>query len=142
MKKATRAEQILQIFVENLKINGSFMCWEEIAEKFGGEGYMKKTAPILIEMVKNTMGLVRELADENGYLLIPKRKPTRNDRDKRFIIEGWKIAVAGFDDQYVDDELMYKLQNGQARTNSFKKLAESAHKKGMLGDNRFNELTM
>lgn len=136
--------QILQVFVDNLKLNGSFIDESDIAKIIFGNGYAKKTAGILEKMVKERMGQVRELADENGYLIIPRRKPTKatenEENPKRFKILGWKIPVKGFDDEYVNDELMYKYQNGQARTESFKKLLNKAQSKGMITGEKIKEL--
>jgi len=141
MKRMNLQTQILQVLEDNLKANGSFMTISDIAGAVFGNGYVKKTAFIHDQMIKERMGQVRELADANGLLIIPKRKPTKNDKNKKFLIEGWKIAVQGFDDDYVYDELMYKRNNGQARTKSFKNLLNKAQSKGMISSDKLNQLS-
>ena len=141
MKKLNLQTMILQVLENNLKANGSFMTVSDIAEIVFGNGYTRKTAYILEKMIKERMGQVRELSDANGLLIIPKRKPTKDNKNKGFLIAGWKIAVRGFDDDYVFDELMYKQQNGQARTESFKKLLNTAKTKKIIDEEKVKELT-
>jgi mannitol/fructose-specific phosphotransferase system IIA component (Ntr-type) len=140
MKRVNLQTQILQVLQDNLKVNGSFMTISDIAESVFGNGYVKKTSYIHDQMIRERMGYVRELADANGLLIIPKRKPTKEDNNKKFLIQGYKIAVVGFDDQYVFDELMYKQLNGQSRTESFRNLLNKAHDKGMISGEKFNQL--
>jgi hypothetical protein len=140
MKRTPLKKQILSALVNEVQTNGRFLSAAMIAAEVFGSAYTRKTSWTLIQMVKNNMASVRELADANGMLIIPLRKPTKGNDDKKFIIDGWKIAKSGFDEPYITDELMYKYQNGKARHDSFKRLANTAKDKQLLGEEKYHQL--
>lgn len=123
--------QIFDVFISNVKSDNRFLDVHDIGQSIFGNGYIPKTYGIFDRMIKTRMYEVREFAEQNGYLIIPKRKPTKNDKTKKFIITSWKIATTG-DDNYIRDELAYKISNGEAKKASTIRFANTAVKTGIL----------
>jgi len=140
MKRLNLETQILNALYENTKRDNGFMDYHDIGKAIFGNGYISQTYRIFDKMIKGRMFLVREIADRQGILIIPKRKPTTKDKEKRFQILGWKIAMEG-DENYITDELTYKINNGEARKSSTLRFANTAVKKGMLESTKILELS-
>ena len=117
-----------------------FYLWMKLLKEFMVMDLSGKTANILIYNIKNSMGHVRELADANGLLIIPLRKPTEANKKNRWCVIGWKIAVKGFDEQYIADELLYKKRNGEARTASTQRFLNAAHENKLISKEKYKEL--
>lgn len=110
MKTRTNLEtMIFSALCENAKQNDSFMDYTDIGRAIFGNGYLSQTAPIFDKMIKDRMFKVRELAEQNGMLVIPRRKPIRGSSEKKFRILGWKLATVK-DEKYIQDELMFKAE--------------------------------
>jgi len=142
MKKLNLETQILQVLKDNSNAGGSFMSSRDVANTMlSGVAVSKKALSEQTLSVKQRMWKVRELAEVNGYLVIPLRAKTKGDKTKKFRILGWKIATAGFDEQYIADELMYKIRNGEARTASFNRMINTAQIHGLLSSEKIKELS-
>ena len=144
--KVSLETKILNTLENNRDGNNVFMSPEDIAiEIYGSEIFSSNTATFrviqdeLTTKVRQRMGQVKELADENGMTVIPRRKPVKGGT-KKFRIIGWKILTEG-DEAFIVDELMYKRQNGQSRINSFNQLKEVAVRKGLLAAEKLKELS-
>lgn len=142
MKRPNLQTQILRVLEDNLKSNGSFLNYDDLAGIIYGNGYIRKTANILIHNIKNTMGHVRELADANGLLIIPLRKPTKANKNNKWQVVGWKIAVKDFDEQYIADELLYRKRNGEARNASTMRFLSIARENRLISEDKCKELFM
>lgn len=140
MKRPNLQTQVLRVLEDNLKNNGSFLNYDDLASAVYGNGYIRKTANILIHNIKNSMGHVRDIADANGLLIIPLRKPTKANKNNKWLVIGWKIAVKGFDEQYIADELLYKKRNGEARTASTLRFINIAKNNGLISGKKVKEL--
>lgn len=130
--KNSLQKKILEVLVQNYNRDDRFMSADEIAKEIFKDGYTKNTRKILVRDVKSRFYFVVELGFANGYTIIPKRKETAKDDTKKFIVLGWKIARAGIDEEYVNDELAFKLSRGKSEEKAYQRLIESAKKSGIL----------
>jgi hypothetical protein len=142
MKRPNLQTQVLRVLEDNQKNNGSFLNYDDLASAVYGNGYIRKTASILIQNIKNSMGHVRELADTNGLLIIPLRKPTKANESNKWQVVGWKIAVKGFDEQYIADELLFRKRNGEARNASTMRFLSIARENKLISKDKCKELHM
>lgn len=140
MKRPNLQTQVLRVLEDNMKNNGSFLNYDDLASAVYGNGYIRKTANILIQNIKNSMCHVRELADTNGILIIPLRKPTQSNKNNKWQVVGWKIAVKGFDEQYIQDELLFKKRNGEARAASTMRFLAIASENKLISKDKCKEL--
>jgi hypothetical protein len=123
----------------------TFMSYEDIAYDLWGNGHTPASWRLvkhgLIDMVKQRMYFVRQLADENTLMLIPNRPSSKKDkRVKSNHVVGWKIAVRGYDDEYVIDEWMYKKKHVDAREKSLHGFVNNVKKQNMLPETAMKQL--
>jgi hypothetical protein len=116
------------------------MSYSDIASAVFGYGYMRKTARGFIADIRNAMNHTRTLADANGLLLIPLRKPTKANEKNRWQVIGWKIAVMGFDEKYIADELLFRKRMGEARSLSTIRFISAAHDNKLISEEKYKEL--
>jgi len=145
--KVALEKKILNVLENNLNGNNIFMTPEDIAVViYGNEIFSANTVKFkemqddLIKGIKQRMGKVKELAEENGMTIIPRRKPVQNGGEKKFRILGWKILTEG-DESFIADELIYKRNNGQSRIDSFNSLREIVIKKGLVEIEKIKKLS-
>lgn len=131
--------EMIAAFREGLKNGMDFMDWNDLGKLIWGNGYIPQTRHIFDKMMSERMGRVREIAEEQGILIIPKRKPTAKNKEKKFRILGWKIAAES-DKKYIEDELIYKLNSGTARKNSAVRFIKTAVQNNMLPETKLREL--
>lgn len=133
MKKIPLSKKVLSVLESNLtESSSSFMTDAEIALVIYDGGYMPKTAYWLSKTIRNCMAQVKDLAEENGMIVIPWRSPTKSDPNKKFRILGWKIYEEG-DEKYIIDELFFIKRKEGEHTEAFKTLKSNARKQGALG---------
>lgn len=145
-KKVSLAAKILNELEINRDNENVFMSAMDLAAAiYGHELFTTKTSKFqamqeeLITCVKQSMCHARDLADENGITVIPKRKLTQFS-SRKFHVLGWKIYTKG-DEEFLVDELNYKKENGQARINSFNKLKENATRRGLIALEELKQLS-
>ena len=138
--------KILNVLEINRDSENVFMTPEDITIAiYGNEIFSANTSKFremqddLIRGVKNRMGQVKELAEENGMTVIPRRKPVKGGT-KKFCVLGWKVLTEG-DEAFIVDELIYKRNNGQSRINSFNQLKEVAVNRGLVAAEKVKELS-
>ena len=138
--------KILNVLENNRDEDNVFMTPEDITVAiYGNEIFLVNTTKFremqddLVRSVRTRMGQVKELAEENGMTVIPRRKPVK-DGTKKFRVLGWKVLTEG-DEAFVVDELIYKRDNGQSRINSFNRLKETAESRGLIEAKKAKELT-
>jgi len=139
MKKINLETQILAAFHEGLNKGLNWLTNEDIGIMIWGNGYIPQTAHIFNKMIKERMWKVRELAEQEGTLIIPMRKRIPNST-RGFKITAWKIATID-DRKYIEDELMYKLHNGDSRKKSTIRFVKTAVASSMLPPVKLHELT-
>ena len=140
MKKLSRTEKVFYALVNNLRTNGGFMDECSLARQIHGDSYTRRTAHDLEQGIKDVMYNVNRLAIENGFNLVKKRKPTKNDPKKGFLIEGWKLGVKGFDGDCAIDEVNYKLRNAEAVRLSVQTYLNTAKKNELIPSEKCKEL--
>jgi hypothetical protein len=125
-----------------------FMSYEDIAYDLWGTGHMRTSSSWkhirhdLIDMVKQRMSKTRDLADQHNLILIADRPASKKDkRVKSNRVSGWKIAVSGFDEEFILDECMYKKRHVNVRQNSYNKLIDSVKGNNMLPEREISQLT-
>ena len=144
-KKVALMKKVLLVLVNEAQESaGMFLNVSDIGKALYGEGYMKQTSHIFDKQIKNCMGAVKELAEQQGLIVIPLREPIitngKLDPEKTFRIIGWKIAVPG-DEKYIMDELFFKKRKGEEHTESFTKLKQNARRQGIVTGERLKELS-
>jgi len=141
MKKVPLEKKILSVLEDELIDNThAFLTNEEIAKLIYGDAYMKRTAYWLEKTISNCMSKVRDLAEENGMLVIPLRKPTEKDPNKKFRILGWKIYEEG-DEIYIVDEFLFKKRKAEAGINSLQNFTDNAKKQGAITGKEIKKLS-
>jgi hypothetical protein len=131
---------ILSVLEDELnESTSSFLTIPNIAEAIYGYGYGKRTAFIYNKQIRERMGKVRLLAEQNGMIVIPLRKAIKNDPSKKFRIVGWKIADES-DQKYIFDELLFIKRKGEEHSNTFLKLKTEAKQQGILTYEKIREL--
>jgi len=139
--KPSLAAQIYTLLLKNTKEENAFMTYDDMGYAIFGQGFaVKKFRYEYIRMMKTQMFKVSEIAIANGHSIIPSRKLTKS-KNRKFMVTGWKIPMAN-DAEYVMEELIYKKQNGDAKTASFNRLLDTAKEKGMITSERLKELEL
>jgi len=139
--KPSLASQIYTLLLQNTKGENAFMTYDDLGHAIFGQGFaVKKFRYEYIRMMKTQMFKVSEIATSLGHSIIPSRKLTKS-KNRTFIVTGWKIPMAD-DAEYVLKELLYKKQNGDAKTASFNRLLDTAKEKGMITSERLKELEL
>ena len=143
-KKVSLKKKILSVLVNEAQESAEmFLNLSDIGKTLYGEGYMKKTAHIFDKQIKNCMSSVKELAEQQGLIVIPLREPIitngEPDPEKSFRILGWKIATEG-DEKYIIAELLFKKRKGEEHSESFIKLKHNARKQGIISGTKLKEL--
>jgi hypothetical protein len=137
--KPSLAAQIYTLLLQNTKGENAFMTYDDLGYAIFGQGFsVKKFRYDYIKMMKTQMFQVSEIAIRLGHSIIPSRKLTKS-KNRTFIVTGWKIPMAN-DAEYVFKELLYKKQNGDAKTASFNRLLDNAKIQGMIAPERVKEL--
>jgi len=137
--KPSLASQIYALLLSNTKGENAFMTYDDLGHAIFGQGYsVKKFRYDYIKMMKTQMFQVSEIATRLGHSIIPSRKLTKS-KNRTFIVTGWKIPMVN-DAEYVLKELLYKKQNGDAKTASFNRLLDTAKVQGMIAPEKLKEL--
>jgi len=139
-KKVSLEKKILAVLENELQESaGTFLTIIDIAKEIYGDGYQRRTAYIFNKQVKDRMSKVRELAEQNGMIVIPYRTPIKGNPAIKFKISGWKIADEG-DETYIIDELLFKKRKGEEHSESFYKLKTNARRQGIVSGEKLREL--
>jgi hypothetical protein len=135
------SSQIYALLLQNTKGENAFMTYDDLGHAIFGQGYsVKKFRYGYIKMMKTQMFAVSEIAIRAGHCIIPDRKITKS-KTRTFIVTGWKIPMAN-DAEYVLKELLYKKQNGDAKTASFNRLLSNAKEQKMIAPEKLKELEL
>ena len=140
MRKLTRTERVFYALVKNYKANGGFINDCRLAKEIHGNSYSRRTAYTLEKGIRDVMSKVEKLAMDNGFSLAKKRKPTKADPKKGFLILGWKLAVKGFDEDYVIDESIIKSNRAKAMQLAAKQYLDAAQINGLISSEKYKEL--
>ena len=122
-KRKTRKVSLAEKILNNL--DGDWMSLEDVCESLFGYAYTDGGRVVRNELdkkVRRAMSGAVKLGLENNIIIIPKRRPCKNDPRKKFIIQAWKKADDS-DEGLIFDELMYKLGMGASHINAFNSLA-------------------
>jgi hypothetical protein len=139
--KPSLSAQIYTLLLENTRGENAFMTYDDLGYAIFGQGFsVKKFRYGYIKMMKSQMFVVSEIATRAGHCIIPSRKLTKS-KTKSFMVTGWKIPMAS-DAEYVMKELLYKKQNGDAKTASFNRLLNNAKDQGMIAPEKLKELEL
>lgn len=139
--KPSLASQIYTLLLQNTKGENAFMTYDDLGYVIFGQGYsIKKYRTDMIHQMKSAMWNVSEIATSLGHSIIPSRKLTKS-KNRTFMVTGWKIPMAN-DAEYVLKELLYKKQNGDAKTASFNRLLDTAKGQGMIAPEKLKELEL
>jgi len=142
--KPSLASQIYTLLLQNTKGENAFMTCDDLGYAIFGQGFSVKKFRLghngYIKMMKNQMFKVSEIATSLGHSIIPSRKLTKS-KNRTFMVTGWKIPMAN-DAEYVLKELLYKKQNGEAKSASFNRLLSKAKEQGMITSEKLKELEL
>jgi hypothetical protein len=142
MKKVPLEKKILKVLEDEFnESGGSFLGINEIGKIIHKDSYQKQTAPIFNKQIRDRMYRVRELAEQNGMLVIPDRIPLVGKAKDKFRIIGWKIAGVE-DERYIIDELLFKKRKGEEHTNAFQILKSTAIHNKLIGKEGLKELSV
>jgi fructose-1,6-bisphosphatase len=137
--KPSISAQMYTLLLQNTKGENAFMTYDDMGYAIFGQGYsVKKFRSGYVKMMKTQMFQVSEIAIRAGHCIVPSRKLTKS-KNRTFIVTGWKIPMAN-DSEYVLNELLYKKQNGDAKTASFNRLLDNAKIQGIIASERIKEL--
>lgn len=137
--KPSLAAQIYTLLLQNTKGENAFMTYDDLGHAIFGQGFgMKNYHYGMIQQMKQAMFAVSEIAISAGHCIIPSRRLTKS-KNRTFMVTGWKIPMAN-DSEYVLKELLYKKQNGDAKTASFNRLLDNAKVSGMITTEKLQEL--
>ena len=106
-------------------IDNEWMTLEDICESVFGYAYTDGGRIVKNELgkkVRNSMSSVIKLGLDNNIVIVPKRKPCKDDPRKKFIILAWKKST-NEDTGLIFDELIYKQSMGASHINAFNSLA-------------------
>lgn len=106
-------------------LNYDWMSLEDVCESVFGYAYTDGGRVIENELEKKArraMSSVVKLGLDSNIVIIPKRRPCKDDPRKKFIILAWKKADDE-DVRLIFDELTYKRSMGASHINAFNNLA-------------------
>ena len=118
-RKVSLAKKILNI------LDGNWMTLEDVCESIFDYAYTDGGRIVQNELEKKVRRAIPrsvKLGLENNIIIIPKRKPCKDDPRKKFIIQAWKKADDS-DTGLIFDELVYKQSMGESHINAFNNLA-------------------
>lgn len=122
-----------------------FMSLTDLAVSIYGEVFydLKKSHRRELEkQIKQAIHITKELAKQNGRIIISKRKPTEHDPEKKFMAIGWKIANGKSDAQYLLDEMELRTNLQNAHENKKLEYQDFAIQKGIMALNGKNQLKL
>ena len=108
-------ESILTALIENEE---GFMPVKEIAEVAFGPFPNVAFKRLGISQVKRNIGHAIELAAKNGLIVIAKKRPTKTDESKKFLIVGYKVAD-DTDKKWVEEAIESKIEKVQQYNESY-----------------------